>query len=148
MTRDEFENYLGSYHKGAGEYTIGEILEICSVHKYYLPRCDKDWRGLNQLLGNFTSNGQRYKKENYYLQDWFKNQNYGYPKFLNEDTNVPIDSFTEIEKKKGDLKEIYTAKVNNKIRLCLKPEGEYPYDLVSIESIEFVKIDDKHYGEG
>ena len=53
-----------------------------------------------------------------------------------------------IEKKKGDLKEIYTAKVNNKIRLYLKSEGEYPYDLVSIESIEFVKIDDKHYGEG
>ena len=103
MTRDEFENYLGSYHKGVNEYTISEILEICSVHKYYLPRCDKDWKGLNQLLGNFTSNGQRYKKDNYYLQDWFKNQNYGYPKFLNEDTNVPIDSFTEIEKKKGEL---------------------------------------------
>ena len=54
----------------------------------------------------------------------------------------------EQKRKKGDLKEIYTAKVNNKIRLYLKPEGEYPYDLVSIESIEFVKIDDKHYGEG
>lgn len=30
----------------------------------------------------------------------------------------------------------------------MKPKGEYPYDLVSIEAIEFVKIDDKHYGEG
>ncbi len=53
-----------------------------------------------------------------------------------------------IKKKKGYLKEIYTAKVNDKIRLYMKPKGEYPYDLVSIEAIEFVKIDDKHYGEG
>lgn len=53
-----------------------------------------------------------------------------------------------IDKKKGNLKEIYTAKINNKIRLYMKPEGEYPYDLLSIESIEFIKIDDKHYGEG
>ena len=62
--------------------------------------------------------------------------------------NSSLAKIYGIGKKKGDLKEIYTAKVNNKIRLYLKPEGEYPYDLVSIESIEFVKIDDKHYGEG
>lgn len=60
----------------------------------------------------------------------------------------PLAKIYEIKKKNGDLKEVYTAKVNNKIRLYLKPEGKYPYDLVSIEVIEFVKIDDKHYGEG
>ena len=53
-----------------------------------------------------------------------------------------------IQKKKGDLKEIYTAKVNNKIRLHMKPVGEYPYNMIEIQDIEFIKIDDSHYGEG
>ena len=53
-----------------------------------------------------------------------------------------------IQKKKGDLKEIYTAKVNNKIRLYMKPVGEYPYNMIEIQDIEFIKIDDSHYGEG
>lgn len=62
--------------------------------------------------------------------------------------NSSLAKIYGIKKKNGDLKEIYTAKINDKIRLYLKPEGKYPYDLVSIEAIEFVKIDDKHYGEG
>ena len=53
-----------------------------------------------------------------------------------------------IEQKKGSLKEIYTAKVNEKIRLYIKPIGEYPYNVVEINELEFLKIDDKHYGEG
>lgn len=53
-----------------------------------------------------------------------------------------------IEKKKGDLKEIYTARVNQKIRLYMHPIGDYPYNLVEIEMIELEKIDDRHYGEG
>lgn len=103
MTRDEFNNYLGSYQKSAGEFTRDEILEICSVHKYCLTRKDKNWKELNEQLGNFLSNGERYKKDYYYLQDWFKNQNYGLPKFLNNEKNEPIDTFKEIEKKKGEL---------------------------------------------
>lgn len=39
-------------------------------------------------------------------------------------------------------------KVNNKIRLHMKPVGEYPYNMIEIEEIEFIKIDDSHYGEG
>lgn len=53
-----------------------------------------------------------------------------------------------IQKKKDDLKEIYTAKVNDKIRLHMRPVGEYPYNMVEITDIEFIKIDDSHYGEG
>lgn len=53
-----------------------------------------------------------------------------------------------IQKKKGNLNEIYTAKVNNKIRLHMKPVGEYPYNMIEIQDIEFIKIDDSHYGEG
>ena len=53
-----------------------------------------------------------------------------------------------IEKKKGNLKEIYTAKVNSKIRLYMHPVGDYPYNLIEIDMIELEKIDDKHYGEG
>ncbi len=53
-----------------------------------------------------------------------------------------------IEKKKGNLKEIYTAKVNSKIRLYMHPVGTYPYNLLEIDKIVLEKIDDKHYGEG
>ena len=30
----------------------------------------------------------------------------------------------------------------------MKPIGEYPYNLVEITEIEFVEIDDSHYGDG
>ena len=53
-----------------------------------------------------------------------------------------------IEQKHGNLKEIVTAKVSDKIRLYMKPHGDYPYKFIEIEEIEFIKIDDKHYGEG
>ena len=53
-----------------------------------------------------------------------------------------------IEKKKGNLKEYYTAHLNSKIRLVLKPVGEYPYKEIEIENIIFEDIDDSHYGEG
>lgn len=53
-----------------------------------------------------------------------------------------------IEKKKGNLKEIYTAKVDSKIRLYIHPLGEYPYNLEEIEIIVLEEIDSKHYGEG
>ena len=60
----------------------------------------------------------------------------------------PLSSIYGIEQKKGNLKEIYTAKVNPKIRLYIKPIGEYPYNMIEITELEFLKIDDKHYGEG
>lgn len=53
-----------------------------------------------------------------------------------------------IEKKKGDLKEIYTARINKKLRLYMKPVGKYPYKNEEIIEIEFLEIDDKHYGNG
>lgn len=60
----------------------------------------------------------------------------------------PLSIIYGIEQKKGDLKEIYTARVNQKIRLYIKPIGEYPYNVVEIKELEFLKIDDKHYGDG
>lgn len=53
-----------------------------------------------------------------------------------------------IEKKTGDLKEIYTARINKKLRLYMKPMGEYPYKNEEIIEIEFIEIDNKHYGKG
>ncbi len=53
-----------------------------------------------------------------------------------------------IEKKKGNLKEYYTARLNDKIRLVMKPVGNYPYNDIEIEDIIFEDIDDTHYGEG
>ncbi|MBO5477775.1 MAG: hypothetical protein J6A15_08500 [Clostridia bacterium] len=61
----------------------------------------------------------------------------------------PLHIVYGIEKKSGDLKEIYTARLNQKLRLYIKPDAEYPYDnLEQIVELEFVKIDDKHYGDG
>ncbi len=53
-----------------------------------------------------------------------------------------------IEKKKGDLKEYYTARLNGKIRLILKPVGDYPYKEIEIDEIIFEEIDNSHYKEG
>lgn len=60
----------------------------------------------------------------------------------------PLSIIYGIEQKKGDLKQIYTARVNQKIRLYIKPIGEYPYNMIEITELEFLKIDDKHYGDG
>ena len=60
----------------------------------------------------------------------------------------PFKTVYNIEKKHGNLKEIYTARINKKIRLYMKPVGTYPYNLIELNKIEFIKIDDKHYGEG
>ena len=53
-----------------------------------------------------------------------------------------------ISKKSGDSKEYYTARVNDKMRLLMKPNSNYPYDLIEIEEIIFCDIDNTHYGEG
>lgn len=53
-----------------------------------------------------------------------------------------------IEKKTGNLKEYYTARLNEKIRLLMKPVGEYPYKEMEVTEIVLENIDDKHYGEG
>ena len=60
----------------------------------------------------------------------------------------PLSKIYNIEKKSNDLKEIYTARINSKIRMYIKPIGDYPYRLEKILEIELVYIDDKHYGDG
>lgn len=60
----------------------------------------------------------------------------------------PLSKIYNIEKKSGSLKEIYTANINTKIRMYMKPVGMYPYKLEDIIEIELRKIDDKHYGDG
>lgn len=60
----------------------------------------------------------------------------------------PLSGIYNIEQKKGELKEIFTARVNKKIRLYMKPCGEYPYNMIEITSLRFIEIDDKHYGDG
>ena len=59
----------------------------------------------------------------------------------------PLHSIYGIEQKHWNLKEFFTARINSKLRLRMKPIGEYPYNMVEIDSIEFVEIDDKHYGD-
>jgi len=45
---------------------------------------------------------------------------------MKEVTLNPLAIIYGIEKKKGNLKEIYTADVNRKLRIYIKPIGEYP----------------------
>lgn len=101
------------------QYTKDYKKKICKVHKYdEMERI----RNIEELI--IDSNN---------LKDLIEN---------------PLAIVYHIEKKKGNLKEIYTARVNGKIRLYMKPCGEYPYDRIEITSIEFIKIDDRHYNEG
>lgn len=60
----------------------------------------------------------------------------------------PYKNIYYIEKKSGVYKEYYTARLNSKIRLFMKPVGEYPYKEIEITDIVFEDIDDTHYGEG
>ena len=60
----------------------------------------------------------------------------------------PYSKIYGFSQKHGNLKEIITAKINNKLRLWLKPVGNYPYNYPLIIEIEFLSIDNKHYGEG
>lgn len=60
----------------------------------------------------------------------------------------PLSIVYNIEKKKGNLKEIYTARINSKLRMYMKPISNYPYVLDEIVEIELKEIDDKHYGNG
>lgn len=60
----------------------------------------------------------------------------------------PLSIVYNIEKKKGNLKEIYTAKINQKLRMYIRPVGEYPYNLEEVVEIELEQIDDRHYVEG
>ncbi len=67
---------------------------------------------------------------------------------LHEVLISPYKIVYHIEQKKGNLKEYYTARINQKMRLIMKPIGFYPYNTLEITDIEFVDIDNKHYGEG
>lgn len=60
----------------------------------------------------------------------------------------PLARVYNINKKSGILKEIYTANVNDKIRMYIRPIGIYPYKLDEIVEVELIEIDDRHYGDG
>lgn len=62
--------------------------------------------------------------------------------------NNPLSNVYNIDQKKGNLKEIFTANINGKLRLRMKPNGEYLYNQIEIVEINFIEIDDKHYGDG
>lgn len=60
----------------------------------------------------------------------------------------PLERVYNINKKSGVLKEIYTANINDKIRMYIKPVGIYPYELDEIVEVELIEIDDQHYSDG
>lgn len=57
-----------------------------------------------------------------------------------------LSHYMKVEKKKGNLKEVYTPRIGKKDRLIMVPIGEYPYVAVEIKEIIFEEIDDSHYG--
>lgn len=61
--------------------------------------------------------------------------------------NSNIAHYFHIELKKNDKKLLLTARLNRKIRLIMQPIGEYPYNTLKIVEIEFIKIDNHHYGD-
>ena len=67
---------------------------------------------------------------------------------MKELINSPLSKIYKIQKKNGVLKEIYTARINEKMRLYIKPNGDYPNELKFITEVEFLEIDNKHYGDG
>lgn len=60
----------------------------------------------------------------------------------------PLARVYNINKKSGVLKEIYTANINDKIRMYINPVRIYPYELDEIVEVELIEIDDQHYGDG
>lgn len=60
----------------------------------------------------------------------------------------PLSKIYYIENKSGNLKENYTTRINSKMRLIIKPIGDYPYNIAEIDELLFESIDNKHYGEG
>lgn len=42
----------------------------------------------------------------------------------------------------------YKKDVQKKLRMYIKPVGEYPYKLEEVVELELQKIDDRHYGDG
>ena len=50
----------------------------------------------------------------------------------------PLSRIYHIEKKEGDLKEIYTARLE-KLRLHMKPIGEYPYNKITVKRLVHIK---------
>lgn len=78
-----------------------------------------------------------------FLKDVFLNNNSLHDIMISNYKNI-----YNIEKKKGNLKEYYSARLNSKMRLLMKPFGNYPYNEIEIVEIEFVDIDNSHYGKG
>ena len=51
----------------------------------------------------------------------------------------PYKNVYYITKKSSNLKEYYTARINSKLRLIMRPEGEYPYNNLIIE-LELIQL--------
>ena len=59
----------------------------------------------------------------------------------------PYSKIFHIEKKSGNLKSFYTARINEKIRLFIRPANEN-LDLVYIVEVELSEINLNHYNDG
>ena len=51
-----------------------------------------------------------------------------------------------IEELKGDMKDFFSIRINNKLRLIIKPIVDYPYNYIEVYDLEFIDLSD-HYKE-
>lgn len=61
ITSEEFQQYIDSFHKEKGTYTMDELLQI-GVKFKELPRKQRNWDALHQLLGVYKITPDCYRK--------------------------------------------------------------------------------------
>ena len=98
-------------------------------------------KSYNKLLKKCTKEKERIQD----IKDFLIGKNN-----LHEVLIDPLKNIYHIEQLHNNRND-FSARIdnrNNKLRLIMKPIGEYPYNTIEITDIEFIRIDNKHYERG
>lgn len=60
----------------------------------------------------------------------------------------PLSKSYKFEQLTGNKSSLFSARLNQKVRVIFKPSCDQPYEYQNIIEIEMIEIDDKHYGDG
>ena len=142
----EFQEYINSFHKEKGQYTLEELMQI-GVKFKELPVKQRNWKTLHQLLGvyGFSSEAYRHRVDNY-----IKRKNI----ILNPEQEGEIYKNDYIEQQKvRDWYNAYRRDIREEARIQnLKDEIERAADKFSkLEISKWVrhqyKVDDRFEGK-
>lgn len=131
MSKEEFLEYIASFHKQAGEFTDEEVYDIGCKHKE-LPLGERNWNELAGMLGSVGRNGLPRNGEA--LRTFIKQKQYDDGTIVKNEhllSGKTIDdmTFPEFEKKTAELKrELYiqgvqTRDEKNDYRKTLRDEA-------------------------